>query len=121
MTEGISTSSSSSSSTQLLAISLNICANDGATAIFNQHVYKNNAAGSIGRRSRASNGRSTPPEEQEWHRSGSCPGGTIPIRRLPNTTINPNLTIIPELSVSSHGNIVTQDDSNARRAEVRSP
>jgi len=83
-----------------------------------QQVYKNNAAGSIKQRSSGDNGLAARPLEQEWHRSGSCPEGTIPIRRMLETTVNPNLTIIPELSVSSHGNIVIEDDSNSPRAEV---
>lgn len=88
--------------------------------LFKDHkiqVYKNNAAGSIKQRSSGDNGLAARPLEQEWHRSGSCPEGTIPIRRMLETTVNPNLTIIPELSVSSHGNIVIEDDSNSPRAE----
>lgn len=82
-----------------------------------QQVYKNDMVGSTGRRSHAANSAAEPPVEQEWHRSGSCPEGTIPIRRLPKTTANPNLTIIHTLS-SSQGNIVVDDVSNSPRAEV---
>ncbi|CAO1945120.1 unnamed protein product [Urochloa humidicola] len=61
--------------------------------------------------------------EQEWHRSGSCPEGTVPIRRLPKTTVKPaatNLTVIPSLSPSAlrhRDNVMLDDSTNSARNE----
>ncbi|TVU11479.1 hypothetical protein EJB05_45067 [Eragrostis curvula] len=48
-------------------------------------VYNRNGTGSIGHGSSV---------EQEWHTSGSCPAGIIPIRRLPKNAIEPNITMM---------------------------
>ncbi|TVU26638.1 hypothetical protein EJB05_29192, partial [Eragrostis curvula] len=39
---------------------------------------------------------------QEWHSSGSCPTGTIPIRRLPKNAVNPDMAMIQPFHPSSH-------------------
>ncbi|KAK3163118.1 hypothetical protein QOZ80_1BG0097870 [Eleusine coracana subsp. coracana] len=69
-------------------------------------VYKRNRMGSIGYGSSM---------EQEWHRSGNCPAGTIPIRRFPKNAIEPNITIIQPFPPSN--DIVVTDKSNSPRDE----
>ncbi|CAL4974275.1 unnamed protein product [Urochloa decumbens] len=55
--------------------------------------------------------------EQEWRRSGSCPVGTVPIRRLPKPAAS-NLTAIPSLSPSHRDNAMLDDSSNSPRNET---
>ncbi|CAO2183009.1 unnamed protein product [Urochloa humidicola] len=57
--------------------------------------------------------------EQEWRMSGSCPVGTVPIRRLPKTAAT-NLTVIPSLSPSGlrhRDNVMLDDSTNSFRNE----
>lgn len=75
-----------------------------------QQTYRYSKGRSTGRQSEFDG---PPPVEQEWHRSGSCPRGTIPIRRLPETAVTPNLTVI---SPGHDNNVI--DDSKSPRYEV---
>ncbi|TVU40434.1 hypothetical protein EJB05_13899, partial [Eragrostis curvula] len=69
-------------------------------------VYNRNGTGSIGHGSSV---------EQEWHTSGSCPAGIIPIRRLPKNAIEPNITMM-QLFPRTSDTIVT-DNSNSPKDE----
>ncbi|TVU36569.1 hypothetical protein EJB05_18507, partial [Eragrostis curvula] len=91
-------------------------------------VYKENMPRSLNRRSAIVN-NSMPlpspnviPLEQEWYSSGSCPEGTIPIRRmLKSTTIKAasSLGVATELpaGVWFHHDNVIMDESNTPRNE----
>ncbi|TVU36760.1 hypothetical protein EJB05_18706, partial [Eragrostis curvula] len=74
-------------------------------------VYKRNGMRSVGH----GLGGHVVQLEQEWHRSGSCPEGTIPIRRLPNNASEPNITFIQPFNPSS--DTVAIEDSNSPRDE----
>ncbi|TVU37016.1 hypothetical protein EJB05_18979 [Eragrostis curvula] len=69
-------------------------------------VYNRSGMGSIGRGSSV---------EQEWHSSGSCPAGTIPIRRLPKNAIESNITMMQPFPPTS--NTIVTDNSNSPRDE----
>ncbi|CAL5082310.1 unnamed protein product [Urochloa decumbens] len=55
---------------------------------------------------------------QEWHSSGSCPAGTVPIRRLPKTTVTSPPAAMPSFSRDQHRrDAIILDDSNSPRQE----
>jgi hypothetical protein len=59
---------------------------------------------------------------QEWHMSGSCPVGTVPIRRMPKAaTLSAAAAMASFSPAKRHSNISILDDSNSPRQEVYTP
>ncbi|RLN03242.1 hypothetical protein C2845_PM13G17310 [Panicum miliaceum] len=64
-------------------------------------------------------GTAPPPLEQEWHRSGSCPAGTVPIRRMPKTSVEPNITVVMPAPSAGRDTIVM--DGSPTLPQMRHP